>query len=88
MYRDGDGATQDLERAFFWMRKAAEKTGHPCLQRQFGPMYEHRRGVARDMEQAGHWDQRVADQNGYFERSQMTDLQPQIARHDGGYRSG
>jgi len=44
--------------------------------------------VARDMEQAGHWDQRVADQNGYFERSQMTDLQPQIARHDGGYRSG
>jgi TPR repeat protein len=85
MYRDGDGVARDDALAFFWMHKAA-RHGRPCIQRQVGLMYEHGRGVERNLEQAAYWYGLVAEQNGYFERSEMTDLQRSIAGHSGGYR--
>lgn len=49
--------------------------GHPCDQRHLGKMYEHGIGVERDPDAALLWYQKAADRGGYFERSQITELE-------------
>jgi TPR repeat protein len=84
MYRDGEGVDRNDQRAFFWMEKAARQ-GHPCHQRQLGRMYEHGIGVEQDHQEAALWYRKAADQGGYFERSQITDLQKAVIGHSGGW---
>jgi tetratricopeptide (TPR) repeat protein len=84
MYREGEGVDRNDQRAFFWREKAARQ-GRPCDQRQLGVMYEHGVGVDQDQQQAIFWYQKAADQGGYFERSEMTELQTRVTGHDGGW---
>jgi tetratricopeptide (TPR) repeat protein len=84
MYRDGEGVAQNDQRAFFWQEKAAMQ-GHPCDQRLLGLMYEHGVGVEQDPDKALFWYQKAADQGGYFERSQITELQKRVIGHEGGW---
>jgi TPR repeat protein len=84
MYGNGEGVDRDDQRAFFWREKAARQ-GHPCDQRQLGRMYEHGVGVEQDHQEAIFWYQKAADQGGYFERSQITDLQKAVIGHSGGW---
>jgi hypothetical protein len=85
MYADGEGVDRDNQQAFFWMEKAAREGGHPCDQRQLGRMYEHGVGVEQDHQAAAFWYRKAADQQGYFERSQLTDLQKAVIGHSGGW---
>lgn len=60
-YKAGQGVPQDINQAFAWYLKAAEKGAAPA-QLNVGQMYAQGRGVNRDMAQAKLWLQRAAKQ--------------------------
>lgn len=60
-YKAGQGVPQDINQAFAWYLKAAEKGAAPA-QLNVGQMYAQGRGVNRDLAQAKLWLQRAAKQ--------------------------
>lgn len=60
-YTEGLGVEKDLEKAFYWTRRAAEH-GDWDGQYNLGCFYEEGAGTARDMEQAAHWFRGAARQ--------------------------
>ena len=60
-YKSGQGVPQDVNQAFAWYLKAAERGAAPA-QLNVGQMYAQGRGVNRDLAQAKQWLQRAAKQ--------------------------
>ena len=60
-YCEGLGVEKDLEKAFYWTRRAAEH-GDRDGQFNLGCFYEEGTALARSMEQAALWYQRAARQ--------------------------
>ncbi len=56
-----EGETQDFEKAFIWVQKAAEQ-GYAAAQFNLGHMYYRGDGVAQDSEKALIWSQKAAEQ--------------------------
>ncbi|WP_273802786.1 tetratricopeptide repeat protein, partial [Proteus vulgaris] len=61
MYAQGLGVTQNLEKAAFWFRKAAQG-GNVIAQFHIGQMYSIGSGVDLDDEKAVFWFRKVAKQ--------------------------
>ena len=57
MYANGEGVTQDYEKAVEWYQKAAQQ-GFANAQYNLGVMYEHSKGVTQDYEKAVEWYQK------------------------------
>ena len=60
MYANGQGVTQDDERALTWYQKAAEQ-GHTLSQVELGAANLSGRGVSRDYKAATYWYRQAAD---------------------------
>ena len=61
MYKNGDGVTQDYEKAVEWYQKAADQ-GYASAQFNLGVMYKNGDGVTQDYEKAVEWYQKAAQQ--------------------------
>lgn len=61
LYLRGKGVKQDISKALFWYRKAAEQ-GYSVGQSFLGAMYGSGIGVPKDFEQAFLWYQKAAEQ--------------------------
>lgn len=59
LYEDGEGVTQDLERAIDWYHRAAE-AGNEKAQFNLGRLYARGSGVERDISEAAHWYEQSA----------------------------
>jgi TPR repeat protein len=61
MYYQGDGVTQDYQKAYEWFQKAAEQ-GSAVAQTNLGVMYYQGDGVTQDYQKAYEWFQKAAEQ--------------------------
>jgi TPR repeat protein len=59
--RKGEGVPQNMEEAFAWYMRAAEKENIKA-QYSLGECYEHGWGVEKDEANARHWFKTAADQ--------------------------
>lgn len=61
-YFDGKEEKEDLEKAVYWFKKAAE-LGYADSQLELGKCYEYGHGVEKDYKQAAYWYKKAADQD-------------------------
>ena len=61
MYDTGDGVPKDLEKAAYWLTKAAEQ-GNPEAQYAIGVYYFYGDGVPKDSKQAIYWLRKASEQ--------------------------
>lgn len=53
-YEYGDGVVQDIDKAIYWYKKAAEQEFVPA-QVSLGNIYYYGEGVEQDLQQAAEW---------------------------------
>ena len=61
-YFNGKGVKQDYNKAFYWLKQAADK-GQVLAQFGLGVCYHNGAGVKKDIEKAEYWVKMAADQN-------------------------
>ena len=61
MYAEGEGVSQDYEKAAKWFRKAAEQ-GYAVSQYELGRMYAKGQGVEKNDKEAAKWFRKAAEQ--------------------------
>ena len=59
-YEYGDGVVQDIDKAIYWYKKAAEQEFVPA-QVSLGNIYYYGEGVEQDDEKAMHWFTQAAE---------------------------
>jgi len=62
-YKEGEGVSQNYEKALFWLKKRAEEDDNPSIQYDLAMMYFNGQGAQQNVELGFLWMEKAAEQN-------------------------